>query len=132
MAIIDPVADLLIRIKNATKANLPLVVIQYSNLAASILDVLKQEGYINDYEVKKSRTSNKRKLFITLKYKDNISAISGVRQISKPGLRVYMEAKKLPKVLNGLGIAIISTNLGMMTDKKARTSNVGGEVIAYV
>jgi small subunit ribosomal protein S8 len=129
---IDPIADLIVRIKNATRARLGEVVIQTSNLTSAILNVLKSEGYIDTYEVKKDRNSNKQKTMIKLKYKEQTSVITGIKQISKPGLRVYQEAQHLPRVLNGLGIAVISTSSGVVTDKQARTKHLGGEVIAYV
>ncbi|MDR3257569.1 MAG: 30S ribosomal protein S8 [Mycoplasmataceae bacterium] len=129
---IDPIADLIVRIKNATKARHPNCAIYTSNLTTAILKVLKDEGYIVNYEAKKSRKSNVNKTTITLKYKDQVPAITGIKQISKPGLRVYQESKKLPRVLSGLGIAVVSTSQGVVTDKFARVNNLGGEIIAYV
>jgi small subunit ribosomal protein S8 len=129
---IDPIADLIVRMKNATKARHPSCTIYTSKITTAILNVLKDEGYIANFEVKKNHKSPISKSVITLKYKDQIPAISGIKQISKLGLRVYQESKKIPRVLSGLGIAIVSTNQGVVTDKFARTNNLGGEVIAYV
>lgn len=127
---IDPIAELLTKIRNAKKGYKPAVNVQHSNLKISILEVLKNEGFIKDFT---STTEDKKALIeIKLKYKNKASAIHGLRQISKPGLRVYGEANKLPKVLNGLGIALISTSHGVMTDKQARQANIGGEIIAYI
>ncbi len=128
---IDPIAELLTKIKNAKKVYKPSVTVQYSNYKEAILKVLKDEGFIKDYETIKAE-NNKSFIEIQLKYKNKASAIHGMRQISKPGLRIYSESKKVPKVLNGLGIALISTSKGIMTDKQARKENVGGEIIAYV
>ncbi|MGL4951769.1 MAG: 30S ribosomal protein S8 [Mycoplasma sp.] len=126
----DPIAELLTKIRNAKKAYKPSITVQTSNVKTAILEVLKNEGYIKDFTV----TTEDSKSFteVKLKYKNKASAIHGLRQISKPGLRVYSESTKLPKVLNGLGIALISTSKGVMTDKEARKNNIGGEVIAYV
>lgn len=128
----DPVAELITKIKTATSAKKPEVVLDYSHLKENILTVLKNEGYITDFSVKFDEEHKKGVITITLKYKNNISSIENMRQISKPGLRVYTEYKKIPKVLNGLGITIISTNLGIMTGKQAKKSKIGGEIIAYV
>lgn len=128
---LDPIADLLVRIKTGTKAKKDVVEVKTSKMVTNILKLLKEEGYIIDFE-NKAIENNKSVTLITLKYKDNTPSIMGVRQISKPGLRIYSESEKLPKVLNGLGIAIISTSQGLMTDKKARQNNIGGEVIAYI
>ncbi|WEK82898.1 MAG: 30S ribosomal protein S8 [Mycoplasma sp.] len=126
----DPIANLVVRLKNANKAKLPSITFNSSNLIASVVEVLQQEGYIQSYKV---ITKKHRKIMmIVLKYKNLIPTINGIRQISKPGLRVYQEAKKLPRVLHGLGIAIVSTSQGVMTDKKARKLNLGGEVLVYV
>jgi small subunit ribosomal protein S8 len=129
---IDPIADLIIRIKNATKARHPSCAVYTTNITSAILGVLKEEGYITNFETKKHNKSSISKTVITLKYKDQTPAILGIKQISKPGLRVYQESSKLPRVLSGLGVAIISTSQGVVTDKFARTNNLGGEVIAYV
>lgn len=128
---LDPIADLLVRIKTGTKSKKNIVEVKSSKIVTNILKLLKEEGYIIDFE-NKDLGNNKQSTLITLKYKNNTSSIMGVRQISKPGLRIYSESEKLPKVLNGLGIAIISTSKGLMTDKNARKENLGGEVIAYI
>lgn len=128
----DPIADLITRIKNANSARLPEVKIQTSNLTTSILDILKQEGYILGYDIKNLGKTKKKVTYIKLKYKNKIPSINNIRQISKPGLRVYATAEKMPRVLNDLGIAIVSTSQGVMDNKKAKVSNLGGEVIAYV
>lgn len=129
---IDPISDLITKINNARKAKLQTITIQTSNLTTSILDVLKAEGYIADFSIAKANKSSNKVTNITLKYKNHTSSITGMKQISKPGLRVYQESKKIPRVLNGLGIAIISTSQGVVTDKVARKNNLGGEIIAYV
>lgn len=128
---IDPISDLLVRLKSSVKSKKETVIVNSSKLIESILKILKIEGYIQDFNIKKIE-NNKKQTLVFLKYKNNISSISGLRQISKPGLRTYVEAARIPKVINGLGIAIISTSQGMMTDKMARSKNVGGEVIAYI
>lgn len=128
---IDPISDLLVRIRMGTKSKKTKIESKKSKLSSNLLKILKEEGYIENYEEKVDSKKIPYTL-ITLKYKGNVSTISGVRQISKPGLRIYSEVNKLPTVLNGLGIAIISTSQGIMTDKNARKKNLGGEVIAYV
>ena len=126
----DPIADMLTRIKNANAMRRETVTVPSSNVKTAILNVLKAEGYIVDFTVTeevKSVTT------ITLKYtEDNQRVIKGLKRISKPSLHVYSSAEDLPKVLNGLGVAIISTSQGIMTDKQARKLNIGGEVLAYV
>ena len=125
----DPIADMLTRIRNANQMRNATVSMPSSNLKVEIAKLLLEEGYIENYEVS---GEVKKELTITLKYVDNERVISGLKRISKPGLRVQASVEKLPKVLNGLGIAIISTSKGLMTDAKARELNVGGEVVAYV
>ena len=125
----DPIADMLTRIRNANQMRNATVSMPSSNLKAEIAKLLLEEGYIENYEVS---GEVKKELTITLKYVDNERVISGLKRISKPGLRVQASVEKLPKVLNGMGIAIISTSKGLMTDAKARELNVGGEVVAYV
>lgn len=126
----DPIADMLTRIKNASTMRKETVSIPTSNVKLAILKVLKDEGYIADF---KSTDEVKSVTTITLKYtEDNQKVIKGLKRISKPSLQVYTKAEDLPKVLNGLGIAIISTSKGIMTDKEARKLNIGGEVLAYV
>jgi small subunit ribosomal protein S8 len=127
----DPIADMLVRIKNANQRKHQQVSMDNSKTKKTIADILKKEGFITDYKVKKI-DDVKSELIVILKYKNNTKVISGLKRISKPGLRVYSQASKLPKVLNGFGIAIISTPKGIMTDKKARAASLGGEVMAYV
>lgn len=130
MVITDPIADMLTRIRNALTARHPSVEIPASNMKKSIAQILVDEGYITGYEVKEEGVQGT--ILVTLKYVGKQKAISGLKRISKPGLRVYAKCDEIPKVLNGLGIAILSTSKGVMTDKKARQLNQGGEVLAYV
>ena len=125
----DPIADMLTRIRNANQMRNATVSMPSSNLKAEIAKLLLEEGYIENYEVS---GEVKKELTITLKYVENERVISGLKRISKPGLRVQASVEKLPKVLNGMGIAIISTSKGLVTDAKARELGVGGEVVAYV
>ena len=131
MQITDVVADMLTRIRNANTAKHETVEIPASNLKKAIAKILLDEGYIKAYEV---TDDNKQGVItITLKYGENKQRIiQGLRRVSKPGLRIYASSQELPKVKNGLGVAIISTSKGIMTDKEARKQNVGGEVLAYV
>ena len=128
----DPIADMLTRIRNANTAKHDTVDVPLSKIKLSIAEILKNEGYIADYEVVGEDVH--KNIHITLKYSNNKSnrILTGLKKISKPGLRVYAGAEDLPKVLGGLGIAIVSTNEGVMTDKEARKKNVGGEVLAYI
>ena len=126
----DPIADLLTRIRNANKMHHEKVSIPSSTLKLNILKVLKEEGFIADYVVIEDKKQNV--IEVTLKYKNNEAVIKGLRRISKPGLRKYTDVDNLPKVLHGLGIAIISTSKGVMTDSEARKQKVGGEVLAYI
>ena len=132
MAMSDPVADMLTRIRNANTAKHDTVDIPASKMKLAIADILVDEGYIAKYDLLEDGAF--KTIRVTLKYgKDkNEKIITGLKRISKPGLRVYAGKEDLPKVLGGLGIAIISTNQGVMTDKKAREMNVGGEVLAFV
>ena len=131
MHITDPIADMLTRIRNAGAARHATVEIPASSMKKAIAQILLDEGYIKAFEVIENGTQGTIK--VTLKYSANKEkAISGLRRVSKPGLRVYAGADELPRVLKGLGIAIISTSKGIMTDKKARELNVGGEVLAFV
>ncbi len=131
MHITDPIADLLTRIRNANDAKHETVDVPCSNMKKAIADILLEEGYIKNYQI---IDDNKQGIIrITLKYAANKKkVISGLKRISKPGLRIYASKEDLPRVLRGLGIAIISTSKGIMTDKKARQNNVGGEVLAYI
>ncbi len=131
MNITDPIADMLTRIRNASRSKHKTVDIPASNIKKSIADILFKEGYIKSYE--DIANENQGIIRITLKYDENGNkVISGLKRISKPGLRVYAAKDELPKVLNGLGIALISTSKGIVTDKEARQLGVGGEVLAYV
>jgi len=130
MQISDVIADMLTRIRNAGTAKHEKVDITSSNLKKDIANILLEEGYIKDVELIEDEKQGI--IRVTLKYQEKKSVITGIKIISKPGLRVYSNKDELPRVLNGLGIAIISTSKGIMTDKKARTLGVGGEVLAFV
>ena len=131
MHITDPIADMLTRIRNANSAKHETVDIPASNMKKAIAQILLDEGYIASYKVIEDEKQGV--IRVTLKYGENKSqVITGLRRVSKPGLRIYSNVEDMPKVMKGLGIAIVSTSKGIMTDKKARTQNVGGEVIAYV
>lgn len=126
----DPIADMLTRIRNANALKYDTVKMPSSKMKVEIAKILKEEGFIVDYKVK---GATKKELTISLKYAaDGTRVISGLKKISKPGLRVNVGCDKLPRVLKGLGIAVISTSQGVMTDAKARTLGIGGEVIAYI
>lgn len=129
---LDPIAELITKINNARKTHKQEVSFATSKLKTSILELLVKEGYIKSFETRKLE-NNKSKTIVKLKYKNSTtSSINGFKQISKPGLRIYATHQELPKVLNGLGVAIITTSKGVMSDKQARKENVGGEVIAYI
>ncbi|HAE88458.1 MAG TPA: 30S ribosomal protein S8 [Clostridiales bacterium] len=130
MVVTDPIADMLTRIRNALTSKHADVKIPASKVKSAIADILLEEGYIESVEKVEDGVNSY--LNITLKYGSGKSVINGLKRVSKPGLRVYANCEELPKVLGGLGIAIISTSKGIMTDKKARLANVGGEVMAYV
>ena len=131
MQITDPVADMLTRIRNANSAKHDTVDVPASNLKKAMAQILLDEGYIKSYSVEEN--GNQGVIHITLKYLGNKEkVITGLRRVSKPGLRVYAGADELPQVLRGLGIAIISTSKGVMTDKEARKLYIGGEVLAFV
>ena len=138
MTMTDPIADMLTRLRNANQAYHDDVSMPYSKLKAGVAEILQQEGYITSYEVRDNTTPDGapavgRTLTITLKYGRNRErSIAGVRRISKPGLRVYAKHTGLPKVLGGLGVAIISSSQGLLTDRQASQKGVGGEVLAYV
>lgn len=129
MVMTDPIADMLTRIRNANMLRNETVSMPSSTLKVRIAGILKEEGFIVDYKVS---GDVKKELTITLKYAEGTRVISGLKKISKPGLRVHAQADNLPRVLKGLGIAIISTSKGVMSDTKARALGVGGEVIAYI
>ena len=127
----DPIADMLTRIRNANKGKCKTVDIPRSKIKSAIAQILQEEGFIKSYEEIENDTQGI--IRITLKYDEKGNkVIAGLKRISKPGLRIYASQEELPKVLNGLGIAIISTSKGLMTDKKARATHTGGEVLAYV
>ena len=131
MAMTDPIADFLTRIRNANMAKHESLEVPASKIKRSIAEILKNEGFIRDYEFVEDNKQGIIRVF--LKYgKNGERVISGIRRISKPGLRSYVKADAVPKVLNGLGIAILSTSEGVMTDKDARAKKIGGEVIAYI
>lgn len=130
MVMTDPIADLFTRIRNANQMRHESVTLPHSKLKTEICRILKDEGFIKGYKVEGDAKKN---LVVELKYgRSNERVISGIKRVSKPGLRVYAKCEDLPKVLNGLGLAIISTPKGVMSEKQARKENVGGEVIAYV
>lgn len=127
MVMTDPIADMLTRIRNANSALHETVDIPASKMKAAVLDILLEEGFVKSVEVVENN------LKVTLKYGSNKErVITGIKRISKPGLRIYAKKEELPRVLGGLGIAVISTSKGVMSDKKARKEGLGGEVIAYV
>ena len=131
MLVLDPIADMLTRIRNANTNKHDTVVIPQSKTKLAIAEILKEEGYIVDFKTVDSEQG--KMIEVTLKYGPNgEKVIQGLKRISKPGLRIYSNAEQLPQVLNGLGIAIVSTSKGIVTDKQARKLNVGGEVLAYV
>ena len=130
MHITDPIADMLTRIRNANNARHETVDVPASNMKKSIAQILLDEGYIKSYQVVDDGVQGM--IHITLKYNGKDKVITGLRRVSKPGLRVYVGADELPRVLRGLGVAIVSTSKGVMTDKAARASHVGGEVLAFV
>ena len=131
MQISDVIADMLTRIRNASNAKHETVDIPASNMKKAIADILLEEGYIKAVNVQEDGKQGT--IRITLKYEaGKVKAIRGIRRVSKPGLRIYSNCEDMPKVMNGLGIAIVSTSKGIMTDKKARNEHVGGEVLAFV
>ncbi len=130
MHITDPIADMLTRIRNANSARHDTVDVPASNMKKSIAQILLDEGYIKSYQIVDDGTQGV--IHITLKYNGKDKVITGLRRVSKPGLRVYVGADELPRVLRGLGIAIVSTSKGVMTDKAACAAHVGGEVLAFV
>ena len=130
MQVTDPIADMLTRIRNANSARHETVDVPASNMKKAIAAILLEEGYIKNYQV--IEDGKQGVIRIALKYVGKEKVISGLQRVSKPGLRIYKNTEELPKVLKGLGIAIISTSKGIMTDKEARQENVGGEVLAFV
>ena len=134
MAVVsDTIADMLTRIRNANQMRYEEVSVPSSKIKNEIARILKEEGFIKDYKINSEENKVQSTIVITLKYTDKKErVITGLKRISKPGLRVYAKNDEVPKVLNGLGIAIISTSKGIMTDKEARKENIGGEVLAYI
>jgi small subunit ribosomal protein S8 len=131
MTMTDPIADMLTRLRNANSAYHDSATMPYSKLKVSVAEILKQEGYIASFEIEDAEVG--KKLTINLKFGPNRErSIAGLRRVSKPGLRVYAKSTNLPKVLGGLGIAILSTSSGLLTDRQANKKGVGGEVLAYV
>lgn len=130
MVTTDPIADMLTRIRNANHQKHETVSIPYSNLKNDLANILKNEGFVTDFVV--NEEGNHKNIVITLKYKGNERVITGLKRVSKPGLRQYAKVNEIPKVLNGLGIVVLSTSQGLMTDKEARAKNIGGEVLAYI
>ncbi|HKB86784.1 MAG TPA: 30S ribosomal protein S8 [Ignavibacteriaceae bacterium] len=130
MAVTDPIADFLTRIRNASKARKLRVDIPASNMKKSLAEILKSQNFIKDYSVVEDNKQNI--IRVELKYTNGSPAINGLKRISKPGLRVYKNSNEIPRVLNGLGVAVISTPKGLLTDKDARTEAVGGEIVCYI
>ena len=130
MQITDSIGDMLTRIRNANNAKHETVDVPASNMKRSIADILVNEGYIKGYNIVEDGKQGI--IRITLKYNGKEKVIKGLRRVSKPGLRIYASAEDMPRVMNGLGVAIVSTSKGLMTDKQARKSNIGGEVLAFV
>ena len=130
MPVVDPISDYLTRIRNAAKAKKVRVEIPASKTKISLAEIMKKHGYILDYEIKKDNKQNI--INIVLKYRNGNSAISGMKRISKPGLREYKKSDEIPRVLNGLGTAIISTSKGLLTDKEAKELAIGGEILCYI
>ena len=130
MVVTDPIADMLTRIRNALTAKHETVEIPASNMKKAIAEILLNEGYISNVEIKEDGVQGS--IVVTLKYSKDGNVITGLKRISKPGLRVYAKSNEIPTVLNGLGTAILSTSKGIMTDKQARANNLGGEVLAYI
>jgi small subunit ribosomal protein S8 len=127
----DPIADMLTRIRNANQMRYKEVEVPASKTKVEIAKIIKEEGFIADYKINKNKPQDI--IVLTLKYGEKKErVITGLKRISKPGLRVYVKAEELPRVLNGLGIAVISTSKGIMTDKNARKNSLGGEVLAYI
>ena len=131
MSFADPIGDMITRIRNAQLSLLNNVKIPSSKFRAKILDVLKQEGYISDYKLL-SDSNNKNSLSVDLKYNNGIPVIKEIKRISKPGRRIYAKADSIPKIQNGLGLAIVSTSKGIMTDNDARVKKIGGEIICRI
>ena len=132
MSFVDPIGDMITRIRNAQLRVLNNVTIPNSKFRARILDVLKREGYISNYELLSDTKNKKESLLVDLKYYNGLPIIKEIKRISKPGRRIYAKADSIEKIQNGLGLAIVSTSIGIMSDNDARTKNVGGEIICRV
>jgi small subunit ribosomal protein S8 len=133
MTMTDPIADMLTRLRNANVAQHDSVRMPSSKLKEALAAILEREGYVAGYEVRDDTTRPGRTLEVTMKYtSERVPSISGLRRVSKPGLRVYTKADRLPRVLGGLGVAVLSTSQGLMTDREARQRRVGGEILCYV
>lgn len=130
MNVTDPIADMLTRIRNANTERHDTVDIPYSRVKKAIADILVNEGFVKSIDVLQDGINQTIRL--TLKYENKVRVLQGLKRISKPGLRIYADVEQLPRVLNGLGIAVISTSKGIMTDKEARKQNIAGEVMAYI
>jgi small subunit ribosomal protein S8 len=126
---IDPIADMLTRIRNASRALLPTVVIPHSKLKESLAHILKQEGYVSEVAID---TTFPKTIKVRLKYEGKKSVVEGLKRVSKPGLRKYVGATEIPRVLGGLGVAVVSTSEGVMTGQQCRKKNIGGELLCYV
>tara|TARA_Y100000590_G_scaffold451591_1_gene593243 strand:+ start:3842 stop:4240 length:399 start_codon:yes stop_codon:yes gene_type:complete len=131
MALVDPIGDMITRIRNAQMRLLDKVILPSSKFRVKILDVLKQEGYISNYKLL-SDINNKNNISVDLKYNNGLPVIKEIKRVSKPGRRIYARAESIPKIQNGLGLAIVSTSKGIMTDADARIKKVGGEIICRV
>tara|TARA_B100001996_G_C18669571_1_gene596149 strand:+ start:1429 stop:1827 length:399 start_codon:yes stop_codon:yes gene_type:complete len=131
MGLADPVGDMITRIRNAQMRALSNVMIPSSKFREKILEVLKQEGYISNYKLSPDK-KNKSSLIVDLKYNNGLPVIREIKRVSKPGRRIYAKASSIPKIQNGLGLAIVSTSIGIMSDNDARVKNVGGEIICRV
>ncbi len=133
MTMSDPIADMLTRIRNANTAHFDTVRMPGSKLKESLAAILAEEGYISGYSVNEEAGKPGKTLEITMKYSpDRTRTISGIKRVSKPGLRIYAQADRVPRVLGGLGVAVVSTSKGLMTDREARKRHIGGEVLCYV
>ena len=130
MSFVDPIGDMITRIRNAQLRALSNVTIPSSKFRARILDVLKQEGYIANYKI--SSDNKRESLLVDLKYSNGLPVIKEIKRVSKPGRRIYAKADSIAKIQNGLGLAIVSTSMGIMSDNDARTKNIGGEIICRV
>ena len=132
MSFVDPVGDMITRIRNAQLRALNNVTIPSSKFRTRILDVLKQEGYIANYRISSDNKNKKESLLVDLKYSNGLPVIKEIKRVSKPGRRIYARAGSIGKIQNGLGLAIVSTSMGIMSDNDARTKNIGGEIICRV